>query len=62
VYAAVYGDGVAHLHVHLLPRFPGTPREFWGLNVDRWPQARRGGTAEIVTLVGELRGYLDAGR
>jgi histidine triad (HIT) family protein len=62
VYAAVYGDGVPHLHVHLLARFPGTPREFWGLDVDRWPQARRGGTAEIVALVGELRGYLDAGR
>jgi histidine triad (HIT) family protein len=29
VYAAVFGDAVPHLHVHLLPRFPGTPREYW---------------------------------
>lgn len=29
VYAVVLGDGVPHLHVHLLPRFPGTPREYW---------------------------------
>jgi histidine triad (HIT) family protein len=61
VYAVVYGDGVPHLHVHLLPRFPGTPREFWGLNVDRWPGARRGDTDSILTLVGELRRYLEAG-
>lgn len=25
VYAAVIGDGVPHLHVHLTPRYPGTP-------------------------------------
>jgi histidine triad (HIT) family protein len=58
VYAAVFGDGVPHLHVHLLPRYPGTPREYWGIHVDEWPQARRGGTAEIEALVQELRNYL----
>jgi histidine triad (HIT) family protein len=61
VYAAAYGDGVPHLHVHLLPRFPGTPREFWGFTVDEWPEARRGGAAEIGVLVGSLRSYLEAG-
>ena len=58
VYAAVLGDGVPHLHVHLLPRFPGTPREYWGTDVDEWPQARRGSAAQIGLLVQELRGYL----
>lgn len=58
VYAAVFGDGVPHLHVHLLPRFPGTPREYWGTHVNRWPQARRGATADIEALVAELRQYL----
>lgn len=58
VYAAVFGDGVPHLHVHLLPRFPGTPREFWGVHVDTWPQARRGKAAEIELLVDDLRSYL----
>jgi diadenosine tetraphosphate (Ap4A) HIT family hydrolase len=58
VYAAVFGDEVPHLHVHLLPRYPGTPREYWGIHVDEWPQARRGGAAEIEVLVQELRGYL----
>jgi histidine triad (HIT) family protein len=58
VYAAVIGDAVPHLHVHLYPRFPGTPREYWWTRVDEWPQARRGGTAEITALVTELRRYL----
>ena len=58
VYAAVFGDGVPHLHVHLLPRFPGTPREYWGVHVDTWPQARRGTATEIAHLVQGLRGYL----
>jgi len=61
VYAAVFGDAVPHLHVHLLPRFPGTPREFWGTHVNRWPQARRGDAAEIGALVRELSGYLRQG-
>jgi histidine triad (HIT) family protein len=58
VYAAVFGDGVPHLHVHLLPRFPGTPREYWGTHVNKWPQARRGSAAEIGALVQKLRAYL----
>ena len=62
VYAYVIGDGVPHLHVHLLPRYPGTPREYWWTRVDEWPQARRGRAAEIEGLVRDLRGYLtDAG-
>ena len=27
VYMYVAGDGMAHLHVHLVPRYQGTPRE-----------------------------------
>ena len=34
VYAAVLGNRAPHLHVHLLARYPGTPREFQGLNAD----------------------------
>jgi histidine triad (HIT) family protein len=29
VYAQVIGDRVPHLHVHLLPRYPGTPEDYW---------------------------------
>jgi hypothetical protein len=58
VYMAVWGDEVPHLHVHLLPRLPGTPREYWGTRVSQWPQARRGNAAEIEVFVSELREYL----
>jgi hypothetical protein len=54
----VLGDGVPHLHVHLLPRFPGTPREYWGTHVNQWPQARRGPAADIEALVAQLRRHL----
>ena len=40
VYAAVLGDHVPHLHIHLVARYPGTPREFWGADGRR--MARRG--------------------
>jgi diadenosine tetraphosphate (Ap4A) HIT family hydrolase len=58
VYSAVIGDGVPHLHIHLLPRYPGTPREYWWDRVDEWPDARRGGQAEIAALVRSLRDYV----
>jgi histidine triad (HIT) family protein len=60
VYAAVIGDNATHLHVHLLPRYPGTPREYWWDRVDEWPGARRGTEPEITGLVASLRGYLAA--
>lgn len=61
VYAQVIGDGVPHLHVQLLARYPGTPREYWWTRVAEWPQARRGGAAEIEVFVHDLRGYLADG-
>ena len=61
VYAYVIGDAVPHLHVYLLPRYPGTPREYWWTRVDQWPQGRHGRAAEIEGLVRDLRGYLTDG-
>lgn len=60
VYAAVIGDHVPHLHVHLMPRYPGTPREYWGGRVDQWPAARHGSEPEITELVRSLHEYLAA--
>jgi diadenosine tetraphosphate (Ap4A) HIT family hydrolase len=60
VYAAVIGDRTQHLHVHLLPRYPGTPRKYWWDGVDEWPDARRGMEPEISMLVADLRAYLNA--
>lgn len=55
VYSFVYGDAVEHLHVHLAPRYAGTPLEFWGHRLTRWPDAPRvRGEAEMRELVSML--------
>jgi histidine triad (HIT) family protein len=43
---------VPHLHVHLLPPYPGTPREYWWDRVDEWPDAPPGDATEVEELVG----------
>jgi diadenosine tetraphosphate (Ap4A) HIT family hydrolase len=43
VYTATIGHEVDHLHVHLLPRWPGTPRQVPWHSVDEWSGARRVG-------------------
>jgi histidine triad (HIT) family protein len=58
VYAAVIGDGVPHLHVHLTARYPGTPPEYRWDKVEQWPQAPRGLEPQIAQLVRDLRAYL----
>jgi len=58
IYAFVLGHHVPHLHIHVVPRYPGTPREYWGLRVDEWPDAPRGGVEAITALCGRVRTYL----
>jgi histidine triad (HIT) family protein len=55
VYAAVIGHGIAHVHLHLIPRYAGTPREYWWTRVDEWPDAPRGGRDEIEQVLDRLR-------
>jgi diadenosine tetraphosphate (Ap4A) HIT family hydrolase len=59
VYAHVYGDGVPHLHVHLQPRYPNTPVEYWPRRLDdgaiatsltSWPSAPRGGLEAVRAI------------
>jgi diadenosine tetraphosphate (Ap4A) HIT family hydrolase len=59
VYSFVIGDGVPHLHVHVIGRYPGAPRDYWGPKVDEWPGAPRGGAHEIAQVADRLRAYLD---
>jgi histidine triad (HIT) family protein len=60
IYAFVLGDHVPHLHIHVVPRYPGAPPEYWGNRVDEWPGAPRGGTEEIAALAARLRSYLES--
>jgi histidine triad (HIT) family protein len=58
VYAFVIGDGVPHVHVHVVPRYPGAPREYWGVRVDEWPEAPHGGPEAMAALCERLRAHL----
>jgi diadenosine tetraphosphate (Ap4A) HIT family hydrolase len=58
IYAFVLGHSLAHVHLHLVPRYPGTPREYWGPRVDEWPDAPRGDAAQIVALCVRIRRVL----
>jgi diadenosine tetraphosphate (Ap4A) HIT family hydrolase len=55
VYAAVIGHGIDHFHLHVIPRYPATPREYWWTRVDEWPGAPRGAAAQIKAVAGRLR-------
>ena len=55
IYAFVLGHHVPHLHLHLIARYAGTPREYWGVNIDEWPDAPKGDEVKISALVGRLR-------
>src|SRR3954454_16442283 len=58
VYAAVISDAVPHTHLRLLPRYPGTPREFYFVRVDEWPGPPRGDAAAVADFVDRLRGAM----
>ena len=58
VYVFVLGHHVPHLHVWVTPRYPGTPREYWDMRLASWPDAPRGGVAEITALCDRVRGEL----
>jgi len=55
VYVAVIGSHVDHLHVHLLPRWPGTPAEVPWHAVDEWAGATHGDADAVADAVTRLR-------
>jgi diadenosine tetraphosphate (Ap4A) HIT family hydrolase len=57
-YLAVIGHGVAHLHVHLLPRWPGTPAEVPWTEVDSWEGARRGDFVAATGMAAQIKRLL----
>jgi diadenosine tetraphosphate (Ap4A) HIT family hydrolase len=60
VYSSIVGHRIDHLHLHLVPRYPGTPRDYWWPRLDEWPAAPRGGNVEVTQLVAQIRARLDA--
>lgn len=59
VFSAIIGMGIAHFHQHLFVRHPGTPDGYGWMAGDQWPDAPRGGTADVVELCRRLRPYLE---
>lgn len=60
IYALVSGNSVPHLHLHLVPRYPNTPEEFWGpMAVYDWEEAPMGGNDKVVELCERIKDYLE---
>jgi histidine triad (HIT) family protein len=55
VYVAVIGTHVDHLHVHVLPRWPGTPKKVPWHAVDEWEGGRHGDAPAVEVAVACLR-------
>jgi diadenosine tetraphosphate (Ap4A) HIT family hydrolase len=58
VYTASIGHAYAHMHVHLLPRYAGTPPDVPWVELDEWEGAPHGGEDAIAELAGRLRAVL----
>ncbi len=60
IYSLVSGNSVPHLHMHIVPRYPGTPEQYWGpMSVREWSEAPMGGDSEITELCKRVRSYLE---
>lgn len=60
VYVFVLGHHVPHLHVWVIPRYEGTPREYWGLNLLEWSDKPTGREIEVIALCDRLRAVLNS--
>lgn len=59
VYTLTVGHAWPHLHVHLVPRWPGTPDNVTWLHVDDWEGARRGDFGAATSFTEQLRLQLE---
>jgi histidine triad (HIT) family protein len=60
IYAVVSGNSVPHLHMHLIARYPGTPKEFWGpFEVYDSPNARMGDNILVIELCNRIKSFLE---
>lgn len=59
VYVFTIGHLVPHLHIHVVPRYQGTPERFWGgKQVSEWPGAPMLNDAAVLKLSGVLQSRL----
>lgn len=58
IYIFTLGDHVEHFHLHVAPRYAGTPRELWGSDIGGWAEAPRGGRAQVDDVCSRVRAAL----
>jgi histidine triad (HIT) family protein len=58
-YAFRINDITPHFHFHVIPRFPNTPKEYWGHKISDWPGAAKVGLEEIQTISQQLKNKFD---
>jgi histidine triad (HIT) family protein len=61
VYVFVVGHHIPHLHVWVIPRLPGTPREFWGFKMFEWPGRPAGGRRRVEEACDRVRARMPSG-
>lgn len=54
-YCFGFTEGYRHVHVIVAARYPAMPKEYVRLAFADWPDAPRGGRAEVVALSAQLR-------
>lgn len=55
IYCFVQGDAFPHFHVHVIPRYLGTPEEYWSpMGLKNWKGAQ-GGTEDVEQVCSKLR-------
>lgn len=58
VYVFVLGHHISHLHIWVVPRYPDTPRKYWGLQLFEWPQRPLAAAEDVAALCSRLRNVL----
>ncbi|MGY3718482.1 HIT family protein [Sutcliffiella cohnii] len=60
IYSFVAGDAVPLLHMHLVARYPNTPKEYWGpWDVYNWDGAPMGDNNDVISLCNRLKVYME---
>ncbi|WP_078382148.1 HIT family protein [Sutcliffiella halmapala] len=60
IYSLVAGNAVPHLHMHIVPRYPNTPKNYWGpMAVYDWEDAPFGDDNDVVNLCMRIKSYLE---
>lgn len=54
-YVLRINDKVAHFHCHVVPRYPGTPKEHWGPKLMEWPEFPKLDLEQVQSLSGQLQ-------